>query len=945
MRKLCYQRWWVLWLWAGMLAFCPPALAQRAPGAAPVPTVEFQRDVRPILAQHCFKCHGPGSQEADLRLDQREAALRELPTGQRAVAAGAPQESELLARVAASDAEQRMPPEGPPLAPEQIETLRQWIAAGAKYEAHWSYAPVRAVAPPAVRQTEWPQAALDAFVLSRLEAAGLAPAPPAAPATLLRRLYFDVHGLPPEEDALVEFMADRRPDAYERQVDRLLSSPRFGERFARHWLDLVRYAESVTLRGLVLSEAWRYRDYIIDSFNADRPYDEFLREQIAGDLLSGDGVDVPTRQRRIVATMFWALGNINLEEQDKGQLDMDVVDEQLDVLGKAVLAQTIGCARCHDHKFDPIPTRDYYALGGILRNTQLLEHANVSGWRRVNLPLAADEEARFAELESRLASLQAARDEARKRVNTDSEAIEGPAVLQPGELPGVVVDDQDAKAVGRWQTSQHSGRYIGSAFRHDGNQGQGQKTLTFTAALPHDGRYEVRLAYVANGNRATNAQATVFSAEGELTIAIDQRKPPPVDRRFISLGEFRFETAGQSFVLISNEGADGHVVADAVQFLARDGAAPEGPPMAESGGANSEAESSLAAARRELSRLEDEVKRLQKSLPRRPAAQTLVERSEIADAAVHLGGSVHTLGETVPRGFLQAAAAGSAPAMPTDQSGRRELADWLASAENPLTARVLVNRVWQWMLGAGVVSTVDNFGTTGEPPTDPELLDHLARQLVDRRWSVKQLVRAVALSQTYRQSAQGGVRSRNVDPENRLCGHGHRRPLEAEALRDAMLSVGGGLDETMHGPTLPADLASDYSFQSSHNRRSIYVAVLRNALPEVFEAFDFPDTSMTVGGRNQSVVVPQALFLLNHAFVQTQAEHAAERLLADGTLTRSQRIDTAFRRCLGRRPSEAELALAERVTAGDADAPADSVAAYAELFHLLFASLDFRWRD
>lgn len=913
-----------------------------AGAAEPAPTakVDFQQEVRPILAGRCWKCHGPGEQEAGLRLDRRDGATQALSSGVRAIVAGQPEQSVALARVASENPDERMPPDGPPLSAGEIEVLRGWIASGAPYEMHWAYAPVHGVPAPDVRQDAWPRGAIDGFVLNRLESSGLSPASAASPAVLMRRLYYDLHGLPPDETALSEFSADHSPEAYERLVDRLLASPRFGERFARHWLDVVRYAESVTLRGLVLGEAWRYRDYVIESFNSDRPYDEFLREQIAGDLEEDGGADVATRQRRVVATMFWALGNINLEEQDKRQLDMDVVDEQLDVLGKAVLGQTIGCARCHDHKFDPIPTRDYYALAGILRNTELLEHANVSTWRRVNLPLAPAEEAAFAEHEARLAALTAERDAAQRRVNAAGEALEGPAVLQPAGLPGVVIDDQEAKAVGAWHVSKHSGRYIGAGFLHDGNEGQGQKSLTFTAALPADGRYEVRLAYVAANNRATNAQATIFSAEGERTVTINQRQPPAVDRRFVSLGEYRFETAGQSFVLLTNDGADGHVVADAVQFLSRDGGtSPTLPPQpAETSG---EGANELAAARRELGRLEAELKSLRTSIPRRPAALTLVERSEISDAPVHFGGSVHTLGEVVPRGFMEVASRG-AVAMPADRSGRREMAAWLTSPDNPLTARVLVNRLWHWLFGSGLVATVDNFGSTGQPPTHPELLDFLAQELIDRRFSVKQLVRQIALSQTYRQAAQASPSQRAIDPENQFRGRATRRPLEAEALRDALLMIAGRLDETMGGSTLPADLASDYSYVATHTRRSVYVPVLRNALPEALEAFDFPDTSLTVGQRNQSVVVPQALFMLNNEFVHEQARHAAERLLAEKPASNAERIEAAFMRCLGRGPSQAERQLAEGVVL-DTELPA--VEAYTELFHLLLASLDFRWRD
>jgi hypothetical protein len=394
------------------------------------PTAEqiafFERKIRPVLVEHCLTCH---SQQADadgklkggLRLDSLAGWKAGGDSGP-AIVPGKPGESQLLSALRYEAYE--MPPKGK-LPDAVIADFEKWIADGAvdprqggdagpdsaaargarktiDIEAgrkHWAYQPPRLPELPAVKEPLAAAGRIDRHILARLDEANLAPAVPADRATLARRVYFELTGLPPSPEEVNAFVADASPDAYERLVDRLLASPRFGERWGRHWLDVARFAESLTLRGFILKDAWRYRDYVIEAFNDDLPYDQFVREQIAGDLLAREAdvhtANVAERRRQIVATGLLALGNTNLEEQDKKQLDMDVVDEQLDVIGKAFLAQTISCARCHDHKFDPIPTRDYYALAGILRGSKMLEHANVSQWMEVPLPLAPAEQARL----------------------------------------------------------------------------------------------------------------------------------------------------------------------------------------------------------------------------------------------------------------------------------------------------------------------------------------------------------------------------------------------------------------------------------------------------------------------------------------------------------------------------------------------------------------------
>ena len=406
---------------AVLLALLTLAFAgTRATGADAAGLDFFEKQVRPVLVEHCYECHGETKQKGGLRLDHAAAVLQGGDSGP-ALVPGKPGESLLIQGISWKDPDFQMPPKTR-LRDQEIAALTKWIQLGApdprtnlvtqalrqpdaaRAALHWSYQPVRKPTVPQPGNSSWARNDIDRFILARLEAKGLAPNPDAAPATLLRRAYYDLIGLPPTPEQIAAFQVDPSAETFARLVDRLLAAPEFGERWARHWLDVARFGESVTLRGLIYKEAWRYRDYVIDAFNRDLPFDQFIVEQIAGDLLDSGGLD--EKQRRCVATSFLALGNSNLEEQDKEQLRMDIVDEQLDTIGKAFLAQTLGCARCHDHKFDPIPTRDYYAMAGILRNTRTVTNANVSGWIEKPLPLAPEAEARFTQQELELAGLR-----------------------------------------------------------------------------------------------------------------------------------------------------------------------------------------------------------------------------------------------------------------------------------------------------------------------------------------------------------------------------------------------------------------------------------------------------------------------------------------------------------------------------------------------------------
>jgi hypothetical protein len=927
----------------------------------------FEKEIRPILVEHCLECHaGDTEQKGGLVLDSRQGWTTGGDSGP-AVIPGDPGGSLLVEAVRYENPNFEMPPKSR-LPADKIARLEEWVRMGApdpregvvkkagarlsvdEGRSFWSYR--KPVEPPVPDVGEAPRdlPPIDRFLRVRMKEAGVASAPPASPEARLRRLHFDLTGLPPDPEEIRAFAADPSPAAWKREVDRLLASPHFGERWGRHWLDVVRYGESFTLRGLILREAWRYRDHVIAAFNEDRPYDRFLQEQIAGDLMPREGIPLEEQRRRLIATGFLALGNHNLEEQDKRQLDLDIVDEQLDTIGKAFLAQTLGCARCHDHKFDPIPTRDYHALAGILANTKILSHSNVSNWLDLPLPLPPAEEAALAAHDGRIASLESRLKKAEKEreaavaADPSRSSEDRPEIVAADALPGLVVDDFEAEKVGNWKHSVHTRAYIGEGYLHDQNEGKGLKTLSFAARVPKRGRYEVRLAWAAGPGRASSVPIMISSADGDFPIRIDQSGPPPIEGRFISLGQFTFETNGANFVLISNEGTSGHVVADAVQFLPVEEL--ESQSETPSGPRDGAMERRRQGAVAEVSRLKKELADLKAQGPARPRHLGVEESEKPSDLPVLARGIVHNpTGDPVPRGFLQVTlpAGSPPPSIPPGESGRLELARWIGSSDHPLTARVFVNRAWHWMFGRGIVRTTDNFGTTGEAPSHPELLDWLAVRFMEDGWSVKRLVREIAMSEAYQASAPADESPwLAVDPDNRLFARAPRRRLEAEALRDAILVASGRLDPVAGGPTIRPAAANDYGYVQDSLRRSVYLPALRNALPEFLEAFNLADPSRTTGRRDLGTIAPQALLLLNHPFVLDEAEHAAKRILAEAPGD-AERLELATYRVLGRPPLEGERALAASLLASAP--PGGELEAWSTILQGLFASLDFRYLE
>jgi hypothetical protein len=903
----------------------------------------FESKIRPVLVKDCYSCHsrettkGP---KAGLYLDTREGLRKGGESGP-AIVPGKPTES-LIIKALHGDGVAEMPQKGK-LPDEVIADFERWVKLGApdprdgasggreppvlgmsiaKGREFWSFRPVTARSAPAVRHATWATSDIDRFILAALEAKGLSPAPDADAQTLIRRVYIDLIGLPPSPEEVEAFVSDKSPDALAKVVDRLLASPRFGERWGRHWLDLARYADSNGKdENLTFHEAYLYRDYVIRAFNQDKPFNRFVIEQLAGDHLPARTQD--ERDELLTATGFLVIGPKILAERDKPKLRMDVVDEQIDTIGKSFLGLTLGCARCHDHKFDPVPTADYYSLAGILMSTHTLDgiklgNAAVSGWMLRPLGIPEPEKVAMSR-KVHQARLKKVQDEIKAVKATLATAQNKAAMRIPGSLAGITLDDKDAKLVGTWKASQFSKPYVGDRYIHDDRTGKGEKSATFTPKLPKAGDYEVLVAYTTGDTREKAVPVTIVFDGGEVTVSADQTKQPKIDGLFHTLGKYKFKAGDAGSVTIANKGTSGHVIVDAVRFVPL-GELAKLPEMGM--GVPADVKAAITQNEAKLKALEAREAAIKKAAPAAPQMVMAVrDEAKIEDARINIRGNPEQLGAQVPRGFLQVATS-TKPKLPTNQSGRQELAEWIASDANPLTARVAVNRVWHHLFGSGLVRTVDNFGIQGEKPSHPELLDYLAAKFVKDGWSHKKLIREIVLSHTYRLWVQGNASLVKADPENRLFGRANRRRVEAEVIRDTILVVSGKLDLAGGGPVVShlPDTAIDNNSKGGFNtdtilKRAVYLPVIRNDLTPLFEVFDFADPDVADGQRDTTTVSTQALYLMNSTFANTHAKHAAERLMAESK-DDARRLELLFRRALGRVPTAAE---AEKATTFLAD--------------------------
>ena len=749
----------------------------------------FENRIRPVLVTRCYECHSADSKKlgGKLRLDTRDSILKGGESGP-AIRPGDPNASLLMDSLHWRD-DLEMPPDEP-LSPVVINAFAEWIRMGApdpRTEAqkapasetnrvdHWSFKPIRDPKLPPVKNIEWATNPIDRFILAGLEKAGLTPTRAAPPEVLIRRLYFDLIGLPPSQEEIEVFVSDHKRDgerAIERLVNQLLASPHYGERFGRHWLDVARYGESNGNDGLsrnpTFRHAWRYRDYVIEAFNADRPFDRFVTEQIAGDLLPAR--DERERDQHLVATGFLALGAKPAKAMNDN-FDMDIVADQIDAVSSGLMGLSVVCARCHDHKHDPIPTRDYYAMAGVFTSTETM-------WGR-------------------------------------------------------------AARIG----------------------------LTAPQTPLHELKTAPRMA------------------------------PPP----------------------------------DATELI-------------------------KAVEAKTPNRIPDKPKH--KYADDAPLAMGVRDRKKAVDCKINIGGESKKLGPVVPRGFLSACGPDAASyEFSTNSSGRLELAQWLTSGRHPLTARVMVNRVWLHLFGQALVGTPDDFGIYGDRPSHPDLLDHLATRFQNDGWSVKALARAIVLSRTYRLDSNASPEALRADADNRWYARHLRRRLDAESLRDRMLAASGDLDlrpgegSAIRHLDLLVNQAGNLHRPSRH--RSVYLCYLRNSPPPELAAFNLPDAVRPKGKRDVTTVPAQALHLLNNPFVVEQSERLAEGLLEHYPSNRKPRIVGAYRHTLGRAPETSEIAAADKLVRAIESELLFTVAnsderlrkAWAALGQGLFATSEFRYVD
>jgi Protein of unknown function (DUF1553)/Protein of unknown function (DUF1549)/Planctomycete cytochrome C len=786
----------------------------------------FESKVLPLLQSRCYECHSHEKKiKGGLALDSKTGWQAGGDNGA-VIVPGDLKQSHLIEAVHYTNPEMEMPPKGR-LSADEIAVFEQWVSMGAPdsrvksaaassarvidVEAgkkFWAFRPVHAEKPPEVSHKEWPLDPVDRFILAALEAKDMMPSPDADAYTWLRRVTLDLTGLPPTPEDLARF--DASPLSRATAVDRLLESGAFGERWARHWLDLVGYADQIGTSNNVFAEhAWRYRDYVINAFDSDKPFDRFIREQIAGDLLPASSSQ--ERAANITATGFLVLGDVEIVAVDKLKMEHDLVDQQVSKIGTAFLGMTLGCVRCHDHKFDPISQADYYALAGMFRSTDATYKTDNGVWSSVHkteLPETAAEKA-------------------------------GREVLLAA----------NETKIREWEAERD----------------------------------------LANQEKA--------ALEGKIEKGAKDGKP--------ELEKKRDETAARIKTL------NGRI--EHARFFA----------------------------------------------PVAPKAFAVHDREKPADMRITIRGNPYALGDSVKRGALRVASWADFPPIPAGQSGRVQLADWVADARNPLTARVTVNRIWQKLFGEGLVRSVDYLGARGETPSHPELLDYLAERFMKSGWSQKQLIRELVLSRAYRMSSANNAVAAAKDPDNRLLWRMNRQRLDAEAIRDSMLAISGGLASSVGGPALPLEFPENvtslspkavnppaFAFKKMrpvHDfERTIYLPVIRTAAQpgsaKLRDVFDFTQPAQIAGKRAETAVPTQALFLLNSDLVRTRATETARRLIAEES-NEGARLEALWLRVLSRPISSAEREDALRFLES---MPADK--SWIELCHALLSSNEFLLR-
>jgi mono/diheme cytochrome c family protein len=852
----------------------------------------FEKQVRPILVEHCYECHGERA-DGGLHVSSRESLLRGGDTGP-ALVPGDPDSSLLVEAIRYENLDFQMPPQGR-LAPAQIKVLEKWVEMGAPDprddttrtplpvgmsiedgREFWSFRSVANPPVPDLGTHDFVKNPIDAFILHRLIEQGIQPAPPAQPRTLVRRLYMNLIGVPPTAEQVAAYLSDASPRSTQKVVDQLLHSPAYGERWGRHWLDVARYADSNGLdENLAFGNAWRYRDYVINAFNADRPFNRFLIEQLAGDLLPD-----ATAETRI-ATGFLVLGAKVLAEPDREKLTMDTIDEQIDATGKAFMGMSLGCVRCHDHKFDPIKQRDYYALAAIFKSTKTFGDTNtgaIKHWHEYSLE--SDENMdEFKLIDAEIARLK-------------KEA-----------------SDWKNSAIAKLRTAANA---KATEYLMACTELSLTDSLVRISEVAEQYGLHPRILHHCRRHLEFNQQHEVFKPWHQLQQGVSDSdlNAAAVEKFYRPL--FTAASGGEVVSESSIQGSQGEsiVLPDAKQVAAalKDHSGfltiPPKPEFAFDDETLVEYNRRMEAARIYESNARDV-----------PAAMGVSDNTVLARLPIHIRGNHLNLGENVAREFPTVMRSSEVrPVFPRHQSGRLEFANWMASTRHPLTARVYVNRVWRWHFGEGLVRTTENFGVLGDRPSHPELLDWLTRWFMESGWSTKNLNRLILASSTYRMSAihpQKSIASK-IDPGNRSLWRFRIQRMEPEQIRDSILSISGRLDTVMAGKTVPL---RNRQFVFNHTsvdhtrydslRRAVYLPVIRNNLYTMFEQFDFPDPTMPTGSRSETVVAPQALLLMNSDLVIDSADVLAQSLL-DLSVSDASRVEMAYQRVLGRLPTERE---------------------------------------
>ena len=917
--------------------------------AAPV---DFVRDVRPIFEKHCQDCHGPDKQKSGFRLDVKVEAFKGGDKHAPDIIAGKAGSSPLIQMVTSTDKEERMPPKGERLSPAEIATLTTWVEQGAAWpdgvdrvkladkRDHWSLKPVTNPATPQPTNAVWARCDVDRFILARLEKEGLPPAPEADRVTWLRRVSFDLTGLPPSPQQVAAFVKDDRGDAYERVADELLKSPRYGERWAQHWLDVVRYADT---HGFEVNterpNAWPYRDYVIRAFNSDTPYDRFVREQIVGDAM---GEDAATGF--LITASVLLPGQIGKDELSKRLARQDSLDEIVTNIGQTFLGLSVGCARCHDHKFDPILQRDYYAMQSFVAGVEYQDRDLHTPEADASRRAAKGLKPQLANIEQQLSAFVplaksgAERPAVNARMNTDRFAP-----VQAKRVRFTINKTNNLEpCIDELECFDMAGRNV--ALASEGT------IATSSGDIIVADRHELRHI---NDGRYGNSRSWMSNEKGRGWVVLEFTEVHTIDRVVWGRdreGKFTDRLATDYLIEVADVDGEWHAVADGsdrasektrkkrgkdkpVAFSTKGLSKEEAKQAARLMGDRAALEAKIAAAENDYKafagtfRTPDEIHVLSRGDPEQP-------KEEVEPAVLSSLGTLKLAKNCA------------------EQDRRKALADWISSPQNPLAARVMANRIWQGHFGSGLVETSSDFGHNGTKPSHPELLDWLAQEFIRSGWSVKHMHRLIVLSATYRQSSITAdsnasdhleATARNpqlIDADDRLLWHYPSRRLEAESIHDVMLAVSGRLNLKMYGRGFDlfdkrgglSGFQPVESYSGDGLRRMIYAHKVRREREAVFGAFDCPDAGQSTAHRRESTTPIQALNLFNSRFTIDESEALAARVKKEAGKDVTQQVFHVYRLALSRDPRPDEL--------GDA-VPVVSKHGLATLCRAMFNSNEF----